>query len=191
MLGLAKHSVGDSQAAVAELQSSISFGRMDHELWAALLELGKLAFETRSYPQAAGYFKEATINGGLYNSYDIIEEAVRWGVRNQSAGGCQECFQGLLEIANYARLESEWLMASALYQRENAAVEESQQARSGKESEQRSTGQRWERSEIKTGLLFVNALSAFQSDLVSGQQQMAKLQITKQRLLPVVANCSC
>ena len=43
MLGLAKHSVGDSQAAVVELQSSISFGRMDHELGLALLELGKLA----------------------------------------------------------------------------------------------------------------------------------------------------
>ena len=32
MLGVVKHSVGESQAALAELQSSISFGRMDHEL---------------------------------------------------------------------------------------------------------------------------------------------------------------
>ena len=180
MLGLAKHSVGDSQAAVAELQSSISFGRMDHELSGlALLELGKLAFEQKQYPQAAGYFKEATINGGLYNSYDVVEEAVRWGVKNQSAGELPGMFPGIAEIANYARLESEWLMASAFVSAaENAvALEESQQADALVKKAQTAINRaEMGAGEIGARLLFVNALSAFQKrDLVSGQQQMAKL----------------
>ncbi len=180
MLGVAKHSVGESQAAVAELQSSISFGRMDHELSGlALLELGKLAFEQKQYQQAANYFKEATISSALYNGYGVVEEAVRWGVKNQSAGDLPGTFPGLAEIANFARLESEWLEASTYTSAAESAVaaEQHQQAEALVKKAQTVIN----RAEMGAGemgarLLFVNALSAFQRrELAAGQQAMSKL----------------
>ncbi len=180
MLGLAKHSVGESQAAVAELQASVSFGRMDHELSGlALLELGKLAFEQKQYPQATNYFKEATISAALYNSYDVVEEAIRWGVKNQTAGELPGMFPGLSEIANYARLESEWLEASTYTSAaENAVALEDVQQADVLVNKARTVINRAEmgNGEIGARLLFVNALSAFQKrELTQGQQHMATL----------------
>lgn len=180
MLGVAKHSVGDSQVAVAELQSSISFGRMDHELSGlALLELGKLAFEQKQYPQAANYFKESTISAALYNSYDVVEEAVRWGVKNQSAGDLPGAFPGLAEIANYARLESEWLEASTYTSAAESAVAAAQHQQADalvKKAQTVINRAEMGAGEIGARLLFVNALASFQKrELAAGQQIMSRL----------------
>lgn len=180
MLGVAKHSVGESQAALAELQSSISFGRMDHELSGlALLELGKLAFESKQYQQAANYFKEATISAAFYNDYSVVEEAVRWGVKNQSAGDLPGAFPGLAEIAAYARLESEWLEASTYTAAAESAVasEQPQQAETlVKQAQNVINRAEMGAGEIGARLLFVNALTSFQRrELAVGQQIMSKL----------------
>ena len=59
-------------------------------------------FEQKQYQQAANYFKEATISSALYNGYGVVEEAVRWGVKNQSAGTFPEPFRPV--IANFMSL---------------------------------------------------------------------------------------
>ncbi len=180
MLGAAKHSVGNSQAAVSELQASISFGRLDHELSGlALLELGKLAFEQKQYQQAANYFKEATIMAAIYEGYDVIEEAVRWGIKNQSAGELPGAFPGMAEIAGYARLESEWLEASTYTSMAESAVASEQHQQADiflKKAQVVINRADMGSGEIGARLLFVNALSAFQKrELSAGQQVMSQL----------------
>ena len=185
MLGLAKHSAGQSQAAVAELQSAISFGALDHELTGLiLLELGKMAFEQQQHAAAAQSFFEASLSAAFYQSYDIVEEAMRWGVMNHVASGQPGLYRPLVQVANYARLESDWLSASVYVSAAENFVRQADTANAKSMIDKaRSISLRAEMiaGEIGARLQLVNTLAEFQiGNLVAGEQSMAKLMMFQQ-----------
>ena len=182
MLGLAKYSVGQTPAAIAELQSAISFGRLDHELTGLiLLELGKMAFEQQQHAAAAQNFFEASLSAAFYQSNDIVEEAMRWGVLNHVAAGQPGLYRPLVQVAEYARLESDWLSASVYVSAAENYVRQADAANAKSMiNKARGIALRAEmiNGEIGARLHFVNTLAEFQTgNLVAGEQSMAKLMV--------------
>lgn len=111
--GLAYASVGKLEQAVSELNKSLVLaGQYDHDLTAtALLELGKLAFQQGQSQAAAGYFLEATFPAMAFDQYDIIEEALRWGLVVHLVSGQQGPYPPLAPAAVWARRNSRSLQA--------------------------------------------------------------------------------
>ena len=96
-------------------RSLLMSGRFDHELTSiALLELGNLALEQNKYDEAGAFFLEASISAGVFEQYDIVEEALRWGLKSHLAGGKQGLYAPLPLAAQWARTTSRMLEA-ALY----------------------------------------------------------------------------
>ncbi|MFP6588285.1 MAG: hypothetical protein VB814_11595, partial [Pirellulaceae bacterium] len=182
MLGLAKYSVGQTTAAVAELQSAISIGGRDHELTGLiLLELGKMAFEQQQHAAAAQSFFEASLSAAFYQSNDIVEEAMRWGVLNHVVAGQPGLYRPLVQVAEYARLESDWLSASVYVSAAENYVRQADAANAKSMiNKARGIALRAEmiNGEIGARLQFVNTLAEFQTgNLVAGEQSMAKLMV--------------
>ena len=180
MLGLAKHSAGQAQAAVGELQSAITFGRLDHELTGLImLELGKMAFEQQQHAAASQHFLEASLSAGAYRNNDILEESMRWGVKNHIAAGQPGLYRPLVEVANYARLESDWLSASVYVSAaENYVWQADSKNARVMVDKARVIARRAEMftGEIGARLQFVSTLAEFQSgNITVGEQAMSKL----------------
>jgi len=93
MLGSAYAGGGDVEQAVGELKRSVLAGGLDHNLTStSLLELGKLAFATGKFAQAAIFFQDASLAAGAaaYDDawqYEVVGEAMRWGLSTHLALG--------------------------------------------------------------------------------------------------------
>ena len=110
-LGLAYSAAGRKEEAVAELNKSLLAGGMDHMLTStSLLELGKLAFESQEYQAAATYFLESSLSAAVLanqdpTQYDIIAEALRWGMITHVVTGQKGIYPPLLPASVWARRE--------------------------------------------------------------------------------------
>jgi len=88
-LGLAYLGSNRPSDAISALQNSLlADGQYDHPLTAiALLELGKLTFRQQQYDKAATFFLEATYPATIFQQYDIVEEAFRYGSLTELVAG--------------------------------------------------------------------------------------------------------
>jgi len=132
-LGLAQSAAGDTDEAIATLQSSlVVMGQLDHPLTGiALLELGHLALEKNQPQLAQQSFLEATISGGLFaqvhqtmfSQADVIEEGFVAAAALQATSG-QGMLTPLAPAAAWS-LRQRWdRVASAIFlaAAENAAL---------------------------------------------------------------------
>ncbi len=119
-LGLAYAASGRNQEAVAELKNSLLVGGMDHMLTStSLLELGKLAFAAQDYAAASTYFMEASLSAAVlsnqdFTQFDIVGEALRWGMITHIVTGQKGVYPPLLPAAAWARREPRQLQAAIL-----------------------------------------------------------------------------
>jgi tetratricopeptide (TPR) repeat protein len=113
-LGILMASVGKDMDAQATLQRSLLIsGRFDHELTSiALLELGDLALKQNKYDEAGVLFLEASISAGAFEQFDVVEEALTWGLKAHLASGKQGLYAPLPLAAQWSRAASRLLEAS-------------------------------------------------------------------------------
>jgi CHAT domain-containing protein len=122
-LGLAYAAAGRKEEAVTELKNSLLAGGMDHMLTStSLLELGKLAFKAEEYQAAATYFLESSLSAAMlanqdFTQYDIIGEALRWGMITHVVTGQKGMYPPLLPASVWGRREPRsmlaWILLSA------------------------------------------------------------------------------
>lgn len=120
-LGLGYAAAGKNPQAIATLKSSIlAAGKFEHPLSSvALLELGKLAFVERSYTAASTYFLEATFSAAMFDQFNVMEEAFRWGLVTHLVSGEKSPYAPLSNAASWAHtrgtpmLEASLLLLSA------------------------------------------------------------------------------
>lgn len=114
-LGLAQLAAGRGAPAVADLSAGVVAGAgFDHPLTSlALLELGKIAFSQQSFATAAQSFLDASLSAALFQQYDVVEEAMRWGMLTHRVTGQPGLYPPLERIAEWARRDSNWLEVSA------------------------------------------------------------------------------
>ncbi len=121
-LGLAYIGAGKYKEALAQLNSSLLVGGMDHVLTpTALLELGRLALRAQQYAQAERLFLDASLSAAILvqqdtsnYGYDLIGEALRQGMLAHRAAGSQKPFAPLLPAAAWSHRESYALEATLL-----------------------------------------------------------------------------
>ncbi|GIW93993.1 MAG: hypothetical protein KatS3mg110_2034 [Pirellulaceae bacterium] len=130
-LGLAYAGANRWDDATTALQKSLTAGGFEHELSGiALLELGKLAAIQGQWDQAASLLYEATFRAVLYEHYDVLEEAFRWGAWSHRLAGRPGVYPVLAGALAWAQrqklrqLEVSLLIESA----EQAAVADPQAA---------------------------------------------------------------
>lgn len=112
-MGLALAAQGKPAQAIAELERSLSVGQIDHPLTPmALVELGKLAFQTGNLQGAQQYLLEASYSAAAMEQYDIVEESLRLGTVVHLVRGQQELYPPLPQAAGWSRNESKTLEAS-------------------------------------------------------------------------------
>lgn len=177
--GLAYASVGKLEQAVSELTKSLVLaGQYDHELTAiSLLELGKLAFQQGQTQAAAGYFLEATFPAMAFDQYDVIEEALRWGLVVHLVSGQQGPYPPLVPAAAWARRNSRALQAGLLLL---AAENHAARGDAGAVALLGETRQAVGTRELRNGVLgarfnFVSAQIEFQrGNLAGGTAQLAQ-----------------
>jgi len=116
LLGLAYASAGRSQEAVSELgKSAVAASQFDHHLTgAALLTLGKLAFEQEQYANAAGFFLEASLSAAWFEDASLVEESLRWGALTHLVAGQPGMYAPLAPAAAWAQRQSDFVEASTL-----------------------------------------------------------------------------
>ena len=112
-IGLAYVGAGKGAQGVAELQRSLQIGgQFDHPLTAiTLLELGKIAFAEGQYAAAATYFLEASYPAAYFGQYDLVAEALHWGLVANLVSGQRGAYPPLLAASNWASRESDALLA--------------------------------------------------------------------------------
>ena len=179
-LGIVLASSGKEKDAITMLQRSLLMsGRFDHELTPiALLELGNLALEQNKYDEAGAFFLEASISAGVFEQYDIVEEALRWGLKSHLAGGKQGLYAPLPLAAQWSRTTSQMLEA-ALYvaAAENySIVGNVADANLNVKRAQQAIGRReMGRGNLGARIFYTTALLQFQQgNLVAGQKLLAQ-----------------
>ncbi|MEQ8787249.1 MAG: CHAT domain-containing protein [Pirellulaceae bacterium] len=103
-LGLGYAAAGKNPQAITALKSSLlASGSYEHALTStALLELGKLAFIERSYTAAGSFFLEATFSAAMFDQFDVMEEAFRWGLITHLVSGAKAPYPPLANAALWA-----------------------------------------------------------------------------------------
>ncbi len=178
-LGMAYASVGKLEQAVSELTKSLVLaGQYDHDLTSmALLELGKLAFQQGQTQAAAGYFLEATFPAAAFDQFDVIQEALRWGLVTHLVSGQKGIYQPLVPAAAWSRRHSRALQAwLLLLAAENgASASDAAQATALLGEARQAVGTR----DLRGGVLgarfnYVSAMVEFQrGNLTGGSAQLA------------------
>ncbi|MGI8982897.1 MAG: CHAT domain-containing protein [Pirellulaceae bacterium] len=104
-LGCAYAAANKPQEAAAELTNSLQAGgTYDHPLTClGLLELGKLVFKQGKFDAAQTYFLEATYSAALFERYDVMEEAFRYGSLTHLISGQEGVYAPLAKAGAAAR----------------------------------------------------------------------------------------
>ena len=181
LLGLVYASSGKAAEAIRELRNGVlAGGQFDHPLTAtALVELGKLSFEQRQYPEAANDFLEATYTAAVFGQPTLMEEAFRWATLVHILRGAKGPYPPLEPAAAWSRRVSRFLEASLLLDAAESAAELSQAAPASALLE-RARGV-MARTPMLAGapgarLNYVAALVAYQSgNLAAGDKALAAL----------------
>jgi hypothetical protein len=105
--GLALAGTGESEQALQLLERGVAIGgQLDHPLTAvALLEQGRLAMQTGNFAAAAGLFAEASYSAYLFQDYNVIDDAFRYGEMSRMAGDAQGVNPALAMAQVWARRE--------------------------------------------------------------------------------------
>ena len=200
-LGIVLSSVGKEKDAQSMLQRSLLMsGRFDHELTCiALLELGHLALEQNKYDEAGALFLEASISAGVFEQFDVVEEALAWGLKAHLASGKQGLYAPLPLATPWARATSRMLEASLYvgatenyairgdFQNANVNLQRAEQAMQRREMRQGDLGARW--TYVKALLYFQQGNKSLGVKLLGqalSYQQKASARLLQLKLADVI-----
>lgn len=115
-LGLAYLAADRPAEAATSLQASLVMsGDFDHPLTPlALMELGKLALRQGRFDEGQLLLLEATYPAVVYEQFDIIEEALRWGALAHIVSGSQGAYAPVAAAIGWPRKSTAHLATSLL-----------------------------------------------------------------------------
>lgn len=114
-LGLAYAGMAKPAQAISSLEKSLMAGAVEHHLTCvALVELGKLYFAQGQLDKAAACFLQASVSGGVYGDFDVVEESFRGALATYLVSGRKDLFAPLAPAIAWARDYSMPLTATLL-----------------------------------------------------------------------------